>query len=98
VAAAQRGRRLASVDPDILAPAGAQLPEVGDGQPGRGQGSGGGLGDPERSRQDRIGAAGDLDGVGAIRWPARDRQQGAQPVGVAVVVMAGTPSSPSTLS
>ena len=78
VPAAQRGRRLAGIDRDLLAPPGAQLPQIGDGEADRRERGGAGLADAERRRQDRIGAAGDLDRGRTLVGPAGDRQDRAQ--------------------
>ena len=78
MAAAQRGDRLAQVDRDLLAAPGAQFPEIGGGEPGRGERRGTGRTDAERRRQYRVGAAGDLDRAGPLLGPAGDRQDRAQ--------------------
>ena len=78
--AAQRGDRLAQIDRDILAPAGAQFPEIGSGETGGGEGRRTGRPDAERRRQHRIGAAGDLDRAAPLLGPAGDRQDRAQRV------------------
>ena len=78
--AAERGGRLAGIDRDLLAPPGAQFPQIGDGEADRRERGGTGLADAERRRQDRIGAAGDLDRAGALLGPAGDRQQRAQSI------------------
>ena len=80
VPAAERGGRLARIDRDLLATPGAQLPQIGDGEADRRERGGTGLADAERRRQDRIGAAGDLDRAGALLGPAGDRQQRAQSI------------------
>ena len=72
--AAQRGDRLAQIDRDLLAAAGAQLPEIGGGEPGCRECSGTGRTDAKRRRQHRVGAAGDLDRAGPLLGPAGDRQ------------------------
>ena len=61
--ATERGGRLAGIDRDLLAPPGAQFPQIGGGEANRRERGGTGLTDAERRRQDRIGAAGDLDRV-----------------------------------
>ena len=73
VPAAERGGRLAGIDRDLLTTPGAQLPQIGDGEADRRERGGAGLADAERRRQDRIGAAGDLDRAGALLAPAGDR-------------------------
>ena len=78
--AAQRGDRLAQIDRDLLAPAAAQFPQIGGGEPGRGKRRGAGGADAERGRQYRVGAAGDLDLAGPLLGPAGDRHNRAQGV------------------
>ena len=78
--AAQRGDRLAQVDRDLLPAAGAQFPEIGRGEAGRGERSGARGPDAERRRQYRISAAGDLDRPRPLFGPAGDGQNGAQRV------------------
>ena len=53
---AERGSRLAGIDRDLLAPPGAQFPQIGDGEADRRERRGTGLADAERRRQDRIGS------------------------------------------
>jgi hypothetical protein len=78
--AAERGGRLAGIDRDLLATPGTQLPQIGDGEADRRERGGTGLADAERRRQDRIGAAGDLDRVGAFLAPASNRQKRTQSI------------------
>ena len=78
--AAERGRRLATIDRDVLSTSRAQLPQIGDGEASRRKRSGAGLADAERRWQDRIGAAGDLDRAGAFLGPAGYRQDRAQSI------------------
>ena len=80
MAAAQRGDGLAQIDRDLLAAAGAQFPQIGGGEAGRGERRGAGRADAERRRQDRVGAAGDLDRARPLFGPAGDRQNRAQRV------------------
>ena len=78
MAAAQRRGGVARYRPRPPAAPGAQLPQIGDREPGRGERGGARLADPERRRQYRIGAAGDLDAPARVLGPAGDRQDGAQ--------------------
>ena len=80
MAAAQRSDRLAQIDRNLLAAAAAQLPQIGGGEPGRGQCRGTRRTDAERGRQYRVGAAGDLDFAGTLLGPAGNRQDRAQGV------------------
>ena len=82
VAAAQRRGGLAHIDGDLLAPAGAQLPQIGGGEAGRRQRRGAGHADAERRRQDRIGAAGEGDVGRGIGGPSDGRQDLAQGITV----------------
>ena len=76
--AAERRGRLTRVDRDLLTAPGPQGPQIGDGEADRRQRGGAGLADAERRRQDRIGAAGDLDGARLLVAPAGGRQDRAQ--------------------
>ena len=79
VAAAQRRGGVAHIDGDRLAPAGAHFPQIGGGEAGRGQSRGAGHADAERGRQDRVGAAGDLNrrrAIGRYSGGGQDRAQG----------------------
>ena len=63
---------MAQIDRDLLAAAGAQFPEIGGGEAGRGERRGARRPDAERRRQDRVGAAGDLDRARPLLGPAGD--------------------------
>ena len=79
VAAAQRCGGLAHIDGDGLAAAGAEFPQIGGGEAGRGQGRRAGHADAERRRQDRVGVAGEVHRGGAIGGDpggGQDRAQG----------------------
>ena len=77
-AAPQRRRGLANVDGHLLAPPGANLPQLRGREPARRERRRTGRADAERRRQHRIGTAGERD-VGGLRvTPTRDRQDRAK--------------------
>ena len=80
MAAAQRSHGLPQIDRSLLAPAAAQFPQIGGCEPGRGKSRGAGRTDAERGRQDRVGAAADLDVFQPVLGPAGNRQDRAQRV------------------
>jgi hypothetical protein len=77
VGAAEGGGGLSDVDGDVLAAAGAMLPQVGGGETGGGEGCGAGDADAEGRGQDRGGAAGEADRVRVVGGEAGGWEDGA---------------------
>ena len=66
IAAAQRGGGVAQINPNLLPPPGAQLPQICRREPSGRYCRGTGLPDAEWRRQDGVAATGDLDRAGAL--------------------------------
>ena len=71
----KRRRGLTGIDRDLLATAGAQLPQIGNGNADRRDGGSAGLANEERRRQYRVSTGGYLDAGGALLGPTGDRQK-----------------------